>query len=446
MSEHKITVLEADLEALQNIPSFQQRHLKIEPLSDGKQFVVSWQESDDEPKKDGLEEVNDVTPDETDDLLSKAVAIANQDVSDVIINHDDLEEKQIVLDDKQLDAMINATLTVIAKDEIDAIMSGNSIDDERAFKTYRYAIQELQQNFVKNNFHLVDHDISKLDAKQKKQRQLFEETLTAIKENTTESLANADGNMRAFIEDSMWVELPKKKVYDLYNLDMTHGLARFKKSMQQFISHSVYVIKDRIIPLISEMDLQTGKDTIRVQLHMKLAPFVLSPTVLDQPWGKINLMVQNNLHSVPAMRLYSKCDSQLRYYYYLAAGKGKTPQNKHQRELLLHPTWTYQGFREFTGIEGKKRGGKQIYSLAKSFNSVIVKKSVEDINQNTNINISYEIQRERHGAGKIKAYVFTISYKPEYLQRYFASFEKNETVDYKAGDLVAEMSKDQIRR
>lgn len=410
----------------------------IKEMEEG--VIISWNEPDPEDDLFDFDEESELESLEVESeniLLTTTSQTTTESLEEEII--------QDGLTNEQLMDMVHATTTIVAKDEVDATIQGDAIDDERAFKVYRLAFQKLQQQFTKKYYHLVVHDTSALTSEELEERKRFEETLALVKENSTESINKINANDLKFLINNMNIKLDKKEIYDIYGLSPKshNNYKTFVDSMERFVHNAVYKVDTGIIATISELKPMPGEDYIVITPYWKMAPYTLAPSVLNQPWGKINLTVQKKLHSVAAIRLYSKSDYQLRYYYSLKTGKAKKPQTVKQRDLLLHPTWTYKGLREFTGVQGKKRRGKQIYQRASDFNTKVVKKAVADINENTNIEISYITERDRNGYGSIKAYVFTIAYKPSYLDLYLSELEGNNSgaaVNYKEDDPIAALS------
>jgi len=187
-------------------------------------------------------------------------------------------------------------------------------------------------------------------------------------------------------------DLPKQEIFQINISDLSKALGFDSKNIE-YLKQSLeaitgYTVKWNILNKDGQQEWGVASILSEASIKDGIVSYAYSPTIrkkLYNPnmYAKINLSMQNKFDSKYTLALY-----ELFVDYFIAKmGRGETPYI------------TVENMRELLGLESNE------YSAFKVFNRDVIKKSIAEINQKSDLSVEVEYKREKRTVAFLKFYI-----------------------------------------
>ena len=204
------------------------------------------------------------------------------------------------------------------------------------------------------------------------------------------------------------VYIKKQLVYDLLDIKGTSRANRLRSVIRELHTHAIFSFRtvdndEYSIAPIQEIMWNNAKPEIRVIFAPKLLPYI---SMLQNNFTQYKLTEVAKLNSKHAITLYKLVAMNYNQYKYYATYSQKK-RSREQVDEYANPVITVKELKYLTQTEDKYK------SRFSSFERLVLKKPLEEINKNTDFTVTYD--KVKHGR-KIYAIQFHISRNGEVLE------------------------------
>ncbi|WP_259764573.1 replication initiation protein [Pediococcus pentosaceus] len=184
------------------------------------------------------------------------------------------------------------------------------------------------------------------------------------------------------------VRIKKDLFYEFLNINSTNRSYRLQVAINELHKHSVFLVRSveqdgsvtkRSIAPIEEFYWNSAKNYVEVTFSRKILPYI---SMLQDNFTQYKLTDIAGLNSKHAITLYKLIAMNFNQYQYYIKHKPRF-RNSHQLDQYANPYIELKELRRITNTMNK-------YSRFSSFDSTVLKNPIEEINNNTDFNVTYE--------------------------------------------------------
>lgn len=184
------------------------------------------------------------------------------------------------------------------------------------------------------------------------------------------------------------VRIKKDLFYEFLNINSTNRSYRLQVAINELHKHSVFLVRSievdgsiskRSIAPIEEFYWNSAKNYVEVTFSRKILPYI---SMLQDNFTQYKLTDIAGLNSKHAITLYKLIAMNFNQYQYYIKNKRRF-RNSYQLDQYANPYIELKELRRITNTMNK-------YSRFSSFDSTVLKKPIEEINSNTDFNVSYD--------------------------------------------------------
>ena len=195
------------------------------------------------------------------------------------------------------------------------------------------------------------------------------------------------------------VIISKKQLFAFFDAKDKDKSQRFKKALIALYKQSVFIADkendkddDVIINPLAKASWNKYKDDVHIKFTEEIMPYLINLKAKFTQYAILDIMDFKSKYSVPIYKLLNMSYNQYEYY---ADTKLRTEK---QLDEYQQPVISLDDLRRITDT-------KEVYSDFRNFEKWVLRKAIDEINEHTHFNVTYEKIKDGRAIGFIQFFI-----------------------------------------